>query len=334
MEKSSLAENTAAGQLGGYLYQVERALIRFLKLEEGQTLYVEAFEDFHVSSGNSDAELVQVKHHLGKNPQRLTDGSRDLWKPLSIWAKAIKGGLAEQIDCQFILLTNSQVPDGSIADLITTPGKMDEALNGVRNVDISSETAIAGYMRVVQGLSDRELRSLIRRTTIVGSATSLDATANELKQLLRSKSFHENTCIQAAERLSGWFRINLNSRLDSKSGANFPESELHEYLSSLRDAMTEQYLPIYSEAPAIPELKAMTSAMFIRQLINIDATNRTQIRAIGDCFKARYLRSKWVDDGKILPERLSRYDDELVDRWSAKFEKLWTKSKELMIQSC
>lgn len=116
---NALARHTAVGPLAGYLYQIQRAILRLFDLQEGEALGLEILDDLHVEQNAVATELVQVKHHLSGHPPHLTDASPELWKTLGTWAAAIVDGSLDLSTVQkLVLITNATISSNTLAEML------------------------------------------------------------------------------------------------------------------------------------------------------------------------------------------------------------------------
>lgn len=322
MTANPLTRNTAAGQLGGYLYQVEVALIRLLTLEEGEILCIEGLEDFHVESPDKTAELSQTKHEMGKNPSTLTNRSINLWKPLANWTNALPYLEKDFDNFKLLLITNSELPPKSIANLIASKCSVGQIIQELRTEAAKPSETLKPYMKVIVERKS-ELARLLPKIDIISGNVNLAKTTEELGKVLRGKTFRSDRIEEAIERLRGWFHTELANRLDVDGGAKFSESECYQVVCSLRDSLIETGLPTYSDAQFdIPSLADCQNARYIRQLTSIDATNRMLERAVSDYWKTRTIRSKWINQVRVLPDQLAEYDNALIYKWESKYNDL------------
>lgn len=103
--------DSAGGQLAGYLFQFEKALLMLAELEN-QTDYISVEEIDDVSAHNADSTILtslQAKHSISCSGNTFENTSNSLWRTLEIWVEKFTEGIYnDQTD--FICCTNKIVP--------------------------------------------------------------------------------------------------------------------------------------------------------------------------------------------------------------------------------
>ncbi|MGG8613914.1 hypothetical protein ACQ9BI_37830 [Streptomyces lividans] len=92
--------HSAAGQMLGYLYQCEWALVelaqRWFKDAEA-ALRMEMLDDIDLLHGSVPVELVQSKHHGGQG--EIGSTSADLWRSINSWCDALRSSGTRRCRC-------------------------------------------------------------------------------------------------------------------------------------------------------------------------------------------------------------------------------------------
>jgi len=117
-------EDTSADQSAlGFEFQDLVFLEKLLRLEPGETLGLETFDDIHIERRSEqgvlqDLVLIQVKHTL--NDANVTDRDPDLWKTLYNWLKA-RNELPSCARTVFQLYTNKTLNEQTFVGLLKDP---------------------------------------------------------------------------------------------------------------------------------------------------------------------------------------------------------------------
>ena len=113
-------KHEASASAAGYLFQCRYALLAGLRAVPDAPqleISVEKFDDVGFEAQGEPVELIQTKHHVGKQGN-LTDASADLWKTLLIWCKRVSQDIDAPFRMRFVLLTTGAAPDGSAASFL------------------------------------------------------------------------------------------------------------------------------------------------------------------------------------------------------------------------
>jgi hypothetical protein len=322
----TLGQHTAAPQLAGYLFQVQTAMMRLFDLGEGEALGIEIVDDWHVEAGGTPTELAQVKHHVGARSASLSDGSVDLWKTLGIWAGAIgRGELEPTVVRRFLLITNAELPAGSVVEKLAHGAAPDEIIDLLLAVPRSTDLKVGPYFDAFHGLEPEKRRAFVERLEIAASGPSLADSNEVLRRMLARRGFHPHSADTAVDRFCGWVWGKLTTRLTAASGLIIREDEFHAAWRAIRDELTGAALPArFLSADSIDEaaLVGQDTATYMRQLDLIGASDNVKRRSLSTYFRASSERNTWIDRGEIVPDHLRRYDDELIDRWRQRFDNM------------
>lgn len=133
-----MSKDTNAGVvIAGFIYQIYYFLYRLLKMDEGESVSLEKFEDVG-AEGNGSRTYYQLKHTSkteGTRVEKMRNRDRDLWKTLSMWidkieaqgdVKAQKKWIAEST---FVLLSNKSTEENLFFQKVEdykNEGKWDE----------------------------------------------------------------------------------------------------------------------------------------------------------------------------------------------------------------
>lgn len=110
------SSHSAGGPFGGYMYQLEFALLSLFDLQPGECLGIETLDDV-AKEGEEGQTRYQLKNQA--SGRRLTDSSPELWKTLGIWAQEIQNGITPLASLKhLILVTPAKVaPNSMVAEI-------------------------------------------------------------------------------------------------------------------------------------------------------------------------------------------------------------------------
>lgn len=326
--QTSLEQHTAIPALSGYLYQLQQAVIRLLELQEGESLGIEILDDLHVQRHGIPVELDQVKYHGYGKRKLLSDQSSELWKTLAIWARAISdNSLALSCVERLVLITRARIPDGSIAELICTGCDPEVIADRIVTMRPPRGKASKSDFSAVASLPLEQLHGMLRRLAICSEHPGLTDTTEDLKRRLRLHGFHNRTLDLAVERLYGWVWNRVTILIEASNLhplVLITEEEFHTAHCRIRDELVDESLPArYVNASLTDDQFAgQEKKTYVQQLRLIQAPQQTSHRSILAFFRANAERTDWTERQEVLPDELSRYDRDLIDRWQPEFESM------------
>ena len=175
----------------GYLFQCRYALLMALQatLETPQLeISIEKFDDIAFEAGGEPSQLIQTKHHVGKNGS-LTDASVDLWKTLLIWSKLVARDVSAPFRTRFVLVTTAAAPEGSAASFLRMRdrGVREADWKLLQTVETSRSQDNAEAYAVYKGLPDDLRGSLLQAIFILdGSPNIVDVRMEIARELHRA----------------------------------------------------------------------------------------------------------------------------------------------------
>jgi hypothetical protein len=323
--EATLSRHTAAPQLGGYLFQIQRALMRLFDLAEGQTLGIEIIDDLHITQDGTLVEAGQVKLHTGATVPALSDGSADLWKTLGIWARAIASGEIPLDPLrQLVLITNAPVAPDSIGAMIIAGASAEDVVAALLAIRRPRGATLAADFEAVHNLASDKRLAMVDRLRILADVPDLANSTEALRRKLARLGFHEQSLDKAVEEFCGWMWRKVTDRLTSGGGALITEAEFQSAWRDIRDHLPGAALParFAGVMPDEAALVGQADAIYVRQLGLVNASDAARLRSMQNYFRAGNERNTWVAQGEILPDRLTAYDRELVERWRPKFDNM------------
>lgn len=318
---------SAGPQALGYMYQARVALAMLLDYSDDAVIKLEALDDIQVEDANAVTKLTlaQLKHHI-KYESDLSDYSADLWKSIRVWAEQVSDKSFALIDTKIILLTTSSAKPDSIASMLgASDRKNNEALERLIQVSKDSNNkALEKSFKAFNNLSDAQQNALVTSITILDSQKNIDGYKEIIQKKIRPsvRKTHLNSLY---ERLEGWwFDKVVTHLLTPQIVQSISAFELNEKIASLAQDFVEDNLPIdfMDENPDQNYIIDSDKKLFVKQLKEIKSKQRVIEKAILDYYRAFNQRSKWINEGLVLPAELIKFESKLVDEWERYFDSI------------
>jgi hypothetical protein len=315
--------HTAGPALVGYLYQVELALLEWVRRTDDNpsvSVALEVLDDVSFNAYGKPVELLQSKHHK-QGVASLTDASPDLWGGIAGWIDALPD-IADVADISLSLVTTAAAPTASIASLLRREGRDPvTALARLEQVATTStnEANRPAYAKLL-ALSKDERLLFVEAITVLDLAPHVTDIKEQLGKLLRRSIRPQHLAAFVERLLEWWHRRALRHLVESPPTIPVSADELDIKLVSLRDDFTAQNLPMdvgWDDVPS-PELSD-DQRIFVLQLQLIAAARPAIEEAIRNYKRAFLQRSRWLEDRLIDQEELSAYESQLIDEWRHQF---------------
>ena len=315
----------ASASATGYLFQCRFALLLGLQATidtPNLSISIEKFDDISFDDGDTPAELIQTKHHLGKNGS-LTDASIDLWKTLLIWSKRVAADVDAPFRTRFTLLTTGLAPEGSAASFLRMRERneveADKRLcaTAESSKNETNKPAYAAYKSLPEALRLSFLRAV---SILDGSPNIIDVREEILRELHRAAERAQVD--KLAERLEGWWFGVVIKALTGTGPASIPVLAIETRVDELREEFKRSALPIdYKASKPPPAVVAeLDKRMFVRQLRRIRVGPPRIEFAVRDYYRASEQRSRWAREDLLLDGEIEAYEQDLVEAWEPRFE--------------
>jgi hypothetical protein len=315
----------ATASIVGYLYQCRYALYAAIvatRENPGAEISIEKFDDVAFELSGLPIELIQTKHHVGKQGS-LSDASTDLWKTLRIWSDRAKDDASALSSNKFFLITTANAPSNSAASLLKTSDRDEEAalalLEGVA-AKSHSVTNAAAY-KAFMDLSPEARLSLLRAVTVLDNSSSVNNVYDDIEAELFHAVANEHLPL-FVERLEGWWIGLVIQSLSLPANSSIPITAVDAKIDELRESFQRDALPIdYADATPSEEIVAqLDKRPFVSQLRQIQVGNRRIEWAIRDYYRAFEQRSRWAREELLVGNELDFYERSLIEAWEPRFE--------------
>ena len=314
-----MSQFSAAPSALGYVYQLELALLGYLRRDEpALAISIELLDD--VAFEGKQTELLQSKLEI--TPGSITNASTNLWKTLRVWAE----NNSAYPDAVLILMTTGHAPEGSIAAMLREgetrdSGRAHDLLLSIARASTNQELAPA--MQAFQSMDEQPRRDMVARIVVADDAPVVNDLDASYAQILRHAA-PQVRLEQLVSRLREWWLLRCEQHLmgiAAGTASRIPGEEVELKIADLRDQLTEENLPIDLQDLAAPtrEEVAQDQRKFVMQLRLIALANQRVALAIHDHNRAFAQRARWVREDLLIPGELGNYDRKLKEEWQRIF---------------
>lgn len=319
---------SAGPQALGYFYQARVALDMLLDSRDEATIKIEALDDIQVDTSTSPTTLTlaQLKHNIKGEPT-LTDSSTDLWKSIRVWAEQVSDKSFALSNTKLILITTAKSNINSIASMLGVSDRdHEEALKRLIEISTASKNeSLKKSFTAFKALSEIQKKALITSITILTSHENIDLYKETVKRKIRPavKKIHLESLY---ERVEGWwFNQVVVHLLEPEKKSFISAFDLNEKVASLATNFAEDDLPIdfQDETPDKSYFVDSNNKTFVKQLRAVNSKERSIEKAIIDYYRAFNQRSRWINDGLVLPEELTKFEHRLIDEWERYFDSIY-----------
>lgn len=310
----------ASASAAGYLFQCRYALyagLRAIPNAPQLEISIEKLDDVAFEAQGEPTELIQTKHHIGKQGN-LTDASADLWKTLLIWCKRVAQEIDAPFRMRFVLLTTGAAPDGSAASFLRMRDR-DEVEADKKLLDVvatSKNKDNAAAYQAYAALPEELRLSLLRAIDVLdGSPNIIDVREEIARELYHAAA--RDQVDHLVERLEGWwFGVVVKALIGAAPNA-IPVLAIDQRVDELREDFKRGALPIDYKSidPPAAVVAELDKRPFVRQLRRIQIGPNRVEWAIRDYYRASEQRSRWAREDLLVNGELETYEQELVEAW-------------------
>ena len=310
----------ASASAAGYLFQCRYALyagLRAIPNAPQLGISIEKFDDVGFEAQGEPTELIQTKHHIGKQGN-LTDASPDLWKTLLIWSKRAAQDTDAPFRMRFVLLTTGAARDASAASFLRmrdrNEAEADKRLLAVAATSKSKDNAVA--YQAYASLPDELRLSLLRAIDVLDGSPNIIDVRDEIARELYHAAARDQVD-NLVERLEGWWFGVVVKALTGTGPNAIPVLAIDQRVDELREEFKRGALPIdyKTKDPPHAVVAELDKRPFVRQLRRIQIGPSRVEWAIRDYYRASEQRSRWAREDLLVDGELGTYEQELVEAW-------------------
>lgn len=312
------AKSSALGQFLGYSLQPIRACFYLLDCAEDAIVAVEHLDDVSISSPDGTLILEQIKSATSQNP--VSDFALDLWKTFGNWLTEIESG---NIDAEttYFRIHVTPIRSGKFVTALHNANSNTDVDLIVKKIEQRLKNASdlpACAPNVQRFLSaDADIRSLLVKNF------SFESKFNDPIQPIRDRL----SVTVPPELLDACTRhaIGIVSEVIDGRGRTTPSASIAalEFRQQLRAFIQKnnstRWLPSKAPAPGESEIVSLLtrSPMFVVQLDLIAASNEQKMRAASDFLQASAEKTRWAEDGDVVPSSFQDFDNDLLRQFDA-----------------
>ena len=318
MRKRSPRSTTAAGQLLGYSLQFPRALCRLMQVGAGGAVGIEVLGDVDAYLGDGSVVSEEDKSGIITNP--LTNRSKDLWKTIHNWIKAVNAGHLELSSTFFVLYCNQQGRRALVNDL-DEASSLDASKAVIDKIKkelskISTDHAIWFYYDYTVNQNVSVFEQLIPKfSLIIGSDTAHEDVKHELERLVIPETAQD----LVMNELGGWFQQYVMKLIKNGQPGIVRFFDLKKHMSVLLTQIRQKELVDFAAKELALGEKIGSSLkhrpVFVQQLDLIALTEDLKLEAVADYLRADYNRNRWIES-EFLDERTAAdFESKLHTFW-------------------
>lgn len=316
------SSHNAPGQMAGYLFQPERALLWLAKSQRGAKIGIETIDDIAVLAPDGTVIREQDKHSILKKGNPLRDNSRALWNTLNIWLEAIKDKEIDIDRTVLFLVTNKTLPD-CLAKRIGEGTEKDEISSCVKELRTLGANCPEGIIKIVKSVlsyDDSTLENLFLKITVNDEtdASYGDSLYQEIASYLHiPDNLNISEIIQA---LLGWvhdtclilWRRGEPAWLSREAFDNQYTRIISKYQKNTFVEKAVRMLPIKDS-----DRNSKIGETFVKQLSLISVSETEVFEAIDDFIRFLSEQIRLSREGDVTKKDFDAFKDRLESRWKS-----------------
>lgn len=319
--------HSATGQLAGYLFQPDRALVLLCSCKNKEAVSIELVDD--VAAVNEKGEVVyreQDKSSIQENGEPFKNRSKDLWNTLKIWIDDVKNGTLKIESTKLVCVTNKKLDKDLIIKKIAAAKTEEEIAAAI----LLLKTAAAKPPAVIKEISaaviaeEEILKKLIAKIELIEDNT-LETRNQEIADKLHLEDdIKENVILS----LRGWLLNSILIQLDQGKAPIIKKSDFNNRLSRIinkekDDRIVFEVKRLVKSRITEEDREQASDRTFVKQLELIEHPEKSSILldAIDDFLCSESERTRLTLKGDIDREDLNDLDDSSKERWKEVFRR-------------
>ena len=326
---SNSMPHSAAGSLAGFEYQIHRALLILLSIEEEQSVEIETYDDVVILDGKDSISVaLQVKHSLGATA--LSTSSVEWWKTLRVWCWLVENKKLSSHSKLFLASTGEMPAESKLRCLLAADRK--------RNPNISATSLILELNKIANDkpnaklhaayeswllTSERNRDELIGRVHIFHAQSALNKIVTAVDSaLVRRVAVTADRVAPIRNTLLGWLHNLMGQRLGN-GGLRIKYEELLIELTDIRDRFSPNVLPSTGTPTSLPDLSVEQERQpnYLRQLDLLNADVSELQFALESFYQAQADRDAWRQGSLIGATAIQQYEQDLITTWRVLFNR-------------
>jgi len=326
----------ATGQMAGYLFQPDRALVLLCSCKSKEAVSIEFVDDVAtVDENNNVIYREQDKSSIQTDGQPFKDRSKDLWNTLMIWTNEIKNGTLKIETTKLVCVTNKKLDKDSLITKIAAAKKEEEIAAAILLLKTAAVNPPPGIKKIIEAVIAEEeiLKQLIPQITLIEDNT-FDTRTNEIAEALHLTDYIKDNVI---ESLRGWFNASILKQLDIGQAPIIKKSDFNNRFTKAVNKETNDRIVFnvkrfVQSAISKVDRETVTDRIFVKQMELIEHPDKNEILldAIDDFLCSESERTRLTLKGDIDREDLNEMDEACKERWKEAFRRKRTLLKIVM----
>jgi len=325
--------HTATGQMAGYLFQPDRALVLLCSCKSKEAVSIELVDD--VAAIDEDGNVFyreQDKSSIQPNGQPFKDRSKDLWNTLKIWIDEIKKGTLKIETTKLVCVTNKILDKDSLIKKIAAAKNEEEIATAILLLKTAAAKPPAGIKEIIVAVIAEEeiLKQLIPQITLIEDNTTEIRSKEIGEKLHLTDDIKENVITS----LRGWLIETILIQLDEGKAPVIRKTDFNNRLTKLitkeaDDKIVFKVKRMVQSGITETDRKNASDRIFVKQLELVDHTDKHNILldAIDDFLCSESERIRLTVKGDIDREDLNDMDDANRERWKEVYRRKQTQLK-------
>lgn len=317
----------ATGQMAGYLFQPDRALVLLCSCKSKEAVSIELVDD--VALVDEDGIVIyreQDKSSIQPNGKPFKDRSKDLWNTLKIWVDEIKSGTLIIDTTKLVCVTNKILDKDSLIKIIAAAKNDEEVAAAFFLLKAASTKPPEGIKEIIKSVIAEEniLRQIIPQITLI-EENNTESRSREIGEKLNLPVDIKENVISS---LRGWFMETILIQLDEGKAPVIRKTDFINRLTKLITKEADDKIVfkvkrmVQSNITDI-DREQVSDRIFVKQLELIEHPEKNGILldAIDDFLCSESERTRLTLKGDIDREDLNDMDDASRERWKEVFRR-------------
>ena len=337
-KQEKVITHTAPGQMAGYLFQPDRALVLLCSCKNDESVSIELVDDLATMDALENVVYrEQDKSSIQDDGQPFKDRSKDLWNTLLIWSSEIQKGTINIGLTKLACVTNKKLEDNSLLKKISlakTEPEVNAAINLLKTAGANPPDGLKVTIEKV--LADEAiLKQLIPQITLLDDNNLDSRNAEIANELHLSDDIKDNVI----ESLRGWMNESILKQFEAGKAPRIQKSDFNNRLQKAISKESDDRIQILAKKfvkskISKEELEGASDSVFVKQLELIEHPDKNNIilDAIDDFLCAETERTRLTIKGDLTRQELEAIDDSSKDRWTEVFRRKITQLKPAMTE--
>ena len=329
-------QHTATGQMAGYLFQPDRALVLLCSCNSKEAVSIELVDD--VATVDEKGNVVyreQDKSSIQTNGHPFKDRSKDLWNTLMIWTKEIKNGTLKIETTKLVCVTNKKLNNNSLIKKIAEAKNEEQIASVISLLNTAATKPPEGIRKLIETVivEGEILKQLIPKIELIEEDTFETRTNKIAEQLHIPDNIKENVI----ESLRGWFNKSILKQLEKGQAPIIKKSDFNNrYTKAVKKETSDRIVfnvkRLVKSTITEIDRENVTDRIFVKQMELIEHPDKNEILldAIDDFLCSESERTRLTIIGDIDREDLNEMDEGCRERWKEAFRRKRTALKIVM----